>query len=93
MENQIGKKIQVSRINNGGEYISNEFMEYCSTEGIKKKHTMLHIPQHNGVAEWKNRTMVGAAKAMLFDQGLPLFHGPRHTGLQFTFKTSVPTQL
>ena len=48
-------------------------MEYCSTEGIKKEHTVLHTPQQNGVAERKNRTMVGAAKAMLFDQGLPLF--------------------
>ena len=48
-------------------------MEYCSAEGIKKEHTVPHTPQQNGVAEWKNRTMVGATKAMLFDQGLPLF--------------------
>ena len=73
MENQIGKKIRVLRIENGGEYTSNEFMEYCSAEGIKKEHTVPHTPQQNGVAKWKNRTMVGAAKDMLFDQGLPLF--------------------
>ena len=42
-------------------------------EGIKKEHTAPHTPQQNGVAERKNGTMVGAAKAMLFDQGLPLF--------------------
>ena len=42
-------------------------------EGIKKEHTVPHTPQQNGVVEWKNKTMVGAAKAMLFDQGLPLF--------------------
>ena len=34
---------------------------------------MPHTLQQNGVAERKNMTMVGAAKAMLFDQGLPLF--------------------
>ena len=34
---------------------------------------MPHTPQQNGVAEKKNKTMVGATKAMLFDQGLPLF--------------------
>ena len=73
MENLIGKKIRVLRTNNGGEYTSNEFMEYCSTKGIKKEHTVPHTPQQNGVAERKNRTMVGATKAMLFDQGLPLF--------------------
>ena len=35
VENQTGKKIRVLRIDNGGEYNSNEFMEYCSAEGIK----------------------------------------------------------
>ena len=73
VENQTRKKIWVLRADNGGEYISNEFMEYCSTEGIKKEHIVPHTPQQNGVAERKNRTMVGVAKAMLFDQGLPLF--------------------
>ena len=73
MENQIGKKIRVLRTENGGEYTSNDFMEYCLVEGIKKEHSVPHTPQQNGVAERKNRTMVGAAKAMLFDQGLPLF--------------------
>ena len=61
------------RTDNGGEYTSNEFLEYFSAEGIKKEHTVPHTPQQNGVAERKNKTMVGASKAMLFDQGLPLF--------------------
>ena len=72
VENQTGKKIQVLRTDNEGEYTSNEFMEYCSAEGIKE-HTMPHTPQQNGVSKRKNHTMVGATKAMLFDKGLPLF--------------------
>ena len=67
MENQIGKKIRVLRIENGGKYTSNEFMKYCSAEGIKKDHIVPHTTQQNGVVEWKNMTMVGAAKDMLFD--------------------------
>ena len=73
VENQTWKKIRVLRTDNEGEYTSNEFMEYCSAEGIKKKHTVPHTPQQNGVAEQKNKTVVGVAKAMLFDQGLQLF--------------------
>ena len=73
MENQTGKKIRVLMTDNEGEYTSNELIEYCSAKGIKKEHTMPHTPEHNGVEKWKNRTMVGAAKAMLFYQGLPLF--------------------
>ena len=45
VENQTGKKIQVLRTDNGGEYTSNEFMEYCSAEGIKKEHAMPHSEQ------------------------------------------------
>ena len=67
VENQIGKKIRVLRIENGGKYTSNELMEYCSAEGIKKEHIVPHTAQHNGVVERKNMTMVGAAKDMLFD--------------------------
>ena len=61
------------RTDNRGEYTSNEFLDYCSSKGIKKEHTIPHTPQQIRVEKRKNRTMVGAAKAMLFDQGLPLF--------------------
>ena len=53
MENQTGKKIRVLRTDNGGEYTSNEFMEYCSAEGIKKEHTVPHGPYPT--AEWSCR--------------------------------------
>ena len=55
------------------QHTPNEFMTYYLVEGIKKEHTVPHTPQQNGVAEWKNRTMVGAANAILFDEGLLLF--------------------
>ena len=73
VENQTGRKIWVLRTDKGGEYTSKEFLEFCSSEGIKKEHTVPHTPRRNGVVKRKNRTLVGAAKAMLFDQGLPLF--------------------
>ena len=73
MENQTRKNIRVLRIDDGGEYTSNEFMEYCSAEGIKKEHTVPLTSQHNGFVERKNMTMVGETKAILFDQGLPIF--------------------
>ena len=92
MENQTGKKIWVLRTDNEGEYTSNEFMEYFLTEGIKKENIVPHTPQQNGVAEQKNMSMVGAAKAMLFDQDYHYSSRPRYTGLQYTFRTSVPTQ-
>ena len=35
--------------------------------------TVPYTPQQNGVAERKNRSIVGAARAMLHDQSLPFF--------------------
>jgi hypothetical protein len=73
VENQTGKKIRVLRSDNGGEYTSKEFMEFCVGEGIKRELIVPYNPQQNGVAERKNMAIVGAARAMLHDQGLPLF--------------------
>ena len=73
VENQTGKKIRDLRSDNGGEYTSKEFMDFCTGEGIRRELTVPYNPQQNGVAERKNRAIVGAARAMLHDQGLPLF--------------------
>ena len=45
VENQTGRKIRVLRTDNGGEYTSNEFLEYCSLEGIKKENIVPHTLQ------------------------------------------------
>lgn len=73
VENQIGKKIKVPRSDNEGEYASNEFADYCKQEGIGRELTIPYNPEQNKVAKRKNRAIVGAAWAMMHDQGLPLF--------------------
>jgi len=73
VENQTGKKIRVLRSDNGGEYTSKEFMDLCAGEGIRRELTVPYNPQQNAVAKRKNRAIVGAARDMLHDQGLPLF--------------------
>ena len=60
------------RSNNGGEYESNEFDDFCREARIKKELTVPYNPQQNGVAEGKNRTIYDATKAMLTDLDLPL---------------------
>ena len=60
------------RSDNGGEFISGEFKDFCSTEGIRRELIALHNRRQNRAAERKNRTIVGAARAMLHDQGLPI---------------------
>eukprot|EP00253_Pinus_taeda_P003971 PITA_03971 len=72
VEKESGKKIKALRSDNSGEYVSQEIKEFCATKGIKRELTAPHNPQQNGVAERKNKTIVGATQVMLHDQGLPL---------------------
>ena len=72
VEKDTGNQVKALRSDNGGEYISNEFKNFCNKEGIQRELIVPHNPQQNGVIERKNRTIVGVARAMLHDQGLSL---------------------
>ena len=73
VENQTGRKIKVFRSDNGGEYTSNAFVAFCAAAGIRRELIVPYNPEQNGVAERKNRTICGAARSMIHDQGLPMF--------------------
>ena len=72
VENHSEKKIKILRLDNGGEFTSNEFKDFCKEVGIKRKLTTLYNPQQNGVAKRKNRSIMEAVKAMMHDQDLPM---------------------
>ena len=72
VENEIGKKLKCLRSDNGGEYCSHEFEDYCSTNGIRRQIFFPRIPQENGVAERMNKTIMERARSMRLHVGLPL---------------------
>jgi hypothetical protein len=72
IENLSEIKIKILRSDNGGEYTSKEFMNFCKDVGIKRELTTPYNPQQNGVAERKNRTIMEAMKTMIHDQDLPI---------------------
>ena len=69
----LGHKIKTLRIDNGGEYTSDLFKRFCKESGIKREYTVPYNPEQNGVAERKNRTIIEAARAMIFDQNLEYY--------------------
>ena len=71
VENQCNHKIKVLRSDQGGEYISREFEEYCQNVGIQRQLTAAYSPQQNGVAERKNRVIDDMANSMLQEKGMP----------------------
>lgn len=70
VELDSGKKIKCFRTDNGGEYTSEEFDDFCKKEGIKRQFTVAYTPQQNGVAERMNRTLLERTRAMLRAAGL-----------------------
>ena len=50
VEKQSDHKIKVLRSDNGGEYCSKEFDDYCKHVGIVRQKTTPYTPQQNGVA-------------------------------------------
>jgi transposase InsO family protein len=54
VENEMDSKIKCLRSDNGGEFTSKEFMDYCNSHGIKRQFSIARTPQQNGVVEIKN---------------------------------------
>ncbi|MCP3666763.1 MAG: DDE-type integrase/transposase/recombinase [Gammaproteobacteria bacterium] len=67
-----GQKIKVLRTDNGGEYTSKQFADFCAIKGITHQCTVPYTPQQNGVAERFNRTVEECARSMLQHAGLSM---------------------
>ena len=71
VEREKEKPLKCLHSDNGGEYTSNEFKSYYSEKGIRHEKTVHGTPQHNGVAERMNRTIVEKIRCMLRIANLP----------------------
>ena len=65
-EAESGCKLRVLRTDNGG-----EFTAYCADEGIQRHYSASYSPQQNGIVERRNQTVVGMARALLKQRGMP----------------------
>ena len=62
VENQTGRKIKNLQSDNRREYCNKEFDDYLGSSGIKRRLTVGHTPQQNGVAERRNHTIAEMAR-------------------------------
>ncbi|GJY87475.1 retrotransposon protein, putative, ty1-copia subclass [Tanacetum coccineum] len=72
VENQLGKTIKLLRSNHGGEYMSQEFLDHLKDHDIISHRTPLYTPQHNGVSERRNRTLLDMVRSMISQITLPM---------------------
>ncbi|GJQ97247.1 retrotransposon protein, putative, ty1-copia subclass [Tanacetum coccineum] len=67
VENQLGKTIKSLRsyFDRRGEYMSSEFLDHLKEHGIISHRTPPYTPQHNGVSERRNRTLLNMVRSMM----------------------------
>ena len=61
VEKEKDHKVISLRSDNGGEFTSKEFSQFCKSAGIQRQLTTPYTPSQNGVVERKNRTIVEMA--------------------------------
>jgi hypothetical protein len=70
-EVEMGQCLHILRSDRGGEYTGGDLGKYLEEKGIQQELTTPDMPQHNGIAECMNRTLLDKVRAMLIDAKLP----------------------
>lgn len=70
VEKENEKQIKLIRTNGGGEYTSRDFEGFCKEHGIIHEVVAPYTPQHNGLAERRNRTIMNIARCMLKEKDM-----------------------
>lgn len=70
-ETESGKVIKILRTDGGGEYTSLAFDEFCKNEGIKHEVIAPYRPQHNGLIERRNHTVMNMVRCLIREKKLP----------------------
>ena len=79
-EKKTRKFLKCIHMDNGGEYTSKMFKEYCSKHDIRHQKTVSYTPQYNGVAERMNHTIVERVMSMLSLTDLPNYFVEKRCG-------------
>jgi transposase InsO family protein len=71
---ETNHSIKILRTDNGGggKFMSGEFLQYLSKEGIKPETRAPYTPQQNGVAERENRTAMASVRSFLHARNVPI---------------------
>jgi len=73
IENETGHKIQVLCIDQGGEYLFDDFTDLCNKSDIRRELTQANSLQQNGVSKRRNRTIMEKARSISHNCNLPKF--------------------
>ena len=70
MEKQFNINVKILRADRGGEFVSNNFKNWCLEKGIEQQFSHTGESKENGVAERAHRTLMNSVRTMLDASGL-----------------------
>ena len=71
-EKQLGKSLKNLRSDRGGEYLDTYFKDHFLEHGTLSQLKAPRTPQHNGVAERTNMTLLDMVRSMMSYSSLPI---------------------
>ena len=81
VENQSGQNLKRLRLDNGGQFQSDEFIRYCQQRGIRQELTTPYSPELNDIVERMNRTI---QERIVTTLDYRMAYGPTHYLRQYT---------
>ena len=93
LDHQLMVKICMLHSNWGGKYLSNKFILYLKWQGTAQCLTVHNTPQHNGVAEQLNWTIMKCVWALLHVSGLLKFLWGEAAHYIIWLKNRTPTKV
>ena len=66
-------RIETLRSDRGGEYLSQDFIDYCKLHGIARQLTAGYSPHQNGLAERKNKTLLEGIRSIVTGTRIPKY--------------------
>lgn len=69
-ETQTGRKFKVLHTDNGTEYCNQHMLEITTNAGIVHQKSAPYTPEHNGIAERMNHTLIEKARGSLLQSNL-----------------------
>lgn len=73
VEKESNQVIKVLHTDREGKFCSNNFKTFYEEMGIVRHFTAPYTPQHNGVVERRNRTVLAMGRSLLKERNMPSY--------------------
>ena len=92
IQTQFHTTIKTLRSDNGREFVNSEMTRFCKEKGVIHQTSCVYTPEQNGVAEWKNRTILEMTRAIMIDSKVPKYFWPEAIATSIYLINRLPTK-